>query len=284
MAAKAAKVKQISVRLEDELAAKIERAMSVFNKERPEIVSSALDHFFNLESYQQWDIISLYMHRKMPIDLLSRMSAEAARTRSRLRQPGVADAGRRLGEDVPFVRWNGQPTKQERFTRCIPLVPIAAAAGYFGKGQDAGGGRLEEAEDWIVPATQRPLRKGMFVMPVAGRSMEPLIPDGAYCLFQAVQDPLPLGRIVLAEVRDAGDSETGGSYTVKHLKAVRESSSKRRGARPRLVPENPAFEAFDFVEQGERATRVVAEMIEVLKLSALQGAPPGRLAPRPLRA
>ena len=55
----------------------------------------------------------------------------------------------------------------------------------------------------------------MFVGQVAGRSMEPRIPDGAYCLFNHPVEGSRQGRIVLAQHHEISDPEYGGSYTVK---------------------------------------------------------------------
>jgi phage repressor protein C with HTH and peptisase S24 domain len=60
------------------------------------------------------------------------------------------------------------------------LVPLKAAASGFGDPHF-----LEEGQwDWVAIDSRRSLRPGMFVAQVVGKSMEPPIPDGSYCLFQ----------------------------------------------------------------------------------------------------
>jgi len=54
----------------------------------------------------------------------------------------------------------------------------------------------------------------MFVARVRGRSMEPRIPDGAYCFFRAPPLPSSPERPVLVKHGGAVDPETGGQYTV----------------------------------------------------------------------
>ena len=50
--------------------------------------------------------------------------------------------------------------------------------------------------------------------------MEPLIPDGAWCLFQADVSGSLEGRTVLIQHRDLRDPETDGSYALKRLGGV----------------------------------------------------------------
>lgn len=56
--------------------------------------------------------------------------------------------------------------------------------------------------------TPRSLRSGMFVAKVVGNSMEPTIPDGAYCLFTRPVTGTRQGRTVLVELRDEVDPDT----------------------------------------------------------------------------
>ena len=50
--------------------------------------------------------------------------------------------------------------------------------------------------------TARSLRAGMFVAQVVGHSMEPGIPDGAYCLFASPVTGTRQGKTVLVQLRD----------------------------------------------------------------------------------
>jgi phage repressor protein C with HTH and peptisase S24 domain len=55
----------------------------------------------------------------------------------------------------------------------------------------------------------------MFVAKVVGKSMEPRIPDGSYCVFAAPVQGTRQGKIVLAQLRDQADPEGGERYTLK---------------------------------------------------------------------
>ena len=59
----------------------------------------------------------------------------------------------------------------------------------------------------------------MFVAQVVGKSMEPAIPDGSYCLFRAPVEGTRQGKTVLVQLRDATDPETGQRYTVKRYES-----------------------------------------------------------------
>src|ERR1051326_6013373 len=109
----------------------------------------------------------------------------------------------RASERVPSLRV--VPDTAERFQTTVPLVPPRAAAGAFG---DPQGFRADDF-DWVGVPGGRRVRPGMFVAQVVGRSMMPQIPDGSWCLFRSPVEGSRHGKIVLVELRDAVDPETG---------------------------------------------------------------------------
>ncbi|HYK88582.1 MAG TPA: S24 family peptidase [Acidobacteriota bacterium] len=155
-----------------------------------------------------------------------------------------------------------QPSPGDRYLTCVPLVPLKAAAGAFGDPQ-----HIEDGDwQWISVETKHHLRPGMFVARVIGKSMEPAIPDGSYCLFRAPVTGTRQGKTVLVQLRDAVDPETGERYTVKRY----ESKKAKRGdawrhARITLKPLNPDFRAIELTSSMEGEVQVVAELVEVLK-------------------
>jgi hypothetical protein len=91
------------------------------------------------------------------------------------------------------------------------------------------------------------LRKDMFVAQVVGMSMEPVIPDGAYCLFCSQVEGSRLGRTAVVLLRDSPDPETGQRFTVKRYeseKAVSEDGTWRH-VRVLLKPINRDFEPIE---------------------------------------
>lgn len=154
---------------------------------------------------------------------------------------------------------DGRPA--DRYTTCVPLVPLKVAAGTFSGPQN-----IEEQEwTWVAVDTRHRLRPGMFVAQVVGKSMEPMIPDGAYCLFAAPVTGSRQGKAVLVQLRDDADPETGERYTVKTY----ESEKTKQGDswchnRITLKPVNSAFAPIVLDEAVEGRVRVVAEVVEVL--------------------
>ena len=122
------------------------------------------------------------------------------RDRSWFRDP--AARARRRGPRLRLVT----PSPGARYVNCLPLVPLEAAAGAFGDPHAL----PEESEwDWVEFDTARSLRRGMFVARVVGKSMEPRIADGSYCLFRSPVTGTRQGRTVLVRLLDAVDPDTG---------------------------------------------------------------------------
>ena len=163
-------------------------------------------------------------------------------------------------EVLPFQRLEDHPKPEDRYRDCVPLVPLAAAAGAFGEPQLVDEG--EEVE-WVRVDTRRRLRKGMFVAQVVGNSMEPKIPDGAWCLFRSPVTGTRQGRTLLVQLRDAVDPDTDQRYTVKRYESrrVRRGDSWRH-ERIRLLPLNREFDPIEIGKEDE--VQFVAELVEVL--------------------
>ena len=156
-----------------------------------------------------------------------------------------------------------RPDHRERYKSQVPLLPLRVAAGAFGDPQHLPG---DEEFEWVSVQSCRRLRPGMFAARIAGRSMEPAIPDGALCLFAAPVEGTRQGKTVLVELRDAIDPETGERYTVKRYESDKGASQDGswEHARITLKPINPEFQPIALApEEGERL-QVVAELVEVL--------------------
>jgi phage repressor protein C with HTH and peptisase S24 domain len=178
------------------------------------------------------------------------------------------EAAYRLGQATPAAPPRRDPSAQppfkavvprakDRFKTCVPLVGLDLAAGGFAPGA------LDPSVTWVElpkprpPQRPRTLRKGMFVARVVGRSMDPGIPDGSWCLFAADPAGDLRGRTLLVQHRGIHDADTGTSYTVKRLE-------RAEGGATRLVPDNDAYAAIELREHDAADLRVVAELLEVL--------------------
>jgi type I restriction enzyme, R subunit len=150
---------------------------------------------------------------------------------------------------------------KDRYAKCVPLVPLKAAAGAFGDPQHV----TDEDFEWVEVDSERRLRPGMFVAQVVGRSMEPGIVDGSYCLFVAPVTGSRHGRTVLVQLRDATDPETGHRYTVKRYESEKaRAGDSWRHTKITLKPTNPAYAPIVLEDVEEDSVQVIAELVEVL--------------------
>jgi SOS-response transcriptional repressor LexA len=96
-----------------------------------------------------------------------------------------------------------------KYRTLLPLYSYRAAAGYFRRGEKV------EREGWVRVPKRKAIDKSLFVVRVAGHSMEPKIKDGDYCIFTARIGGSRKGEVVLVELDDFTDPDDGGALTVK---------------------------------------------------------------------
>lgn len=154
------------------------------------------------------------------------------------------------------------PTPEHRYKTCVPVVPLKAAAGGFGDPHES----LSDADrEWVALDTGRALHDGMFVAQVVGKSMEPRIRDGSYCLFASPVTGSRQGRTVLVSLRDEIDPETGERFTVKRYRSRKtEDENGWRHVEITLEAVNPDFDSIVIAADEEVGIGVVAELVEVL--------------------
>ena len=216
-----------------------------------------------------WEVIEIAVNELDDEDAMSRHFRKLA---GYLDEPDLRD--RLSGDRSWFARAAGAaataaraalrvvtPRPEDRYRTCVPLVPLQAAAGAFGDPQHV----VDDDWQWVEPGAGRRLREGMFVAQVVGRSMEPMIPDGSYCLFSAPVAGSRQGRIVLVELRDAVDPETGERYTVKRYESEKsEDEGGWRHVRVTLRPLNREFAPIELTVDDEADVSVVAEFVAVV--------------------
>lgn len=116
-------------------------------------------------------------------------------------------------KEIPFriLRFN----EAKPYVNSVPLVDISAAAGSFSDFQ------IHSDLEWIELPFNITARKGYFVCKVIGESMNNKIPNGSYCLFRQDEGGSRNGKIVLVELCDRQDFETGSRYTIKEYKSFK---------------------------------------------------------------
>jgi hypothetical protein len=155
------------------------------------------------------------------------------------------------------------------FVTHLPYYGLRAAATKFGEEFDQA--EVSEPDSWIRAPRGLRLSEGMFVAQVVGQSMEPLIPDGSYCLFRGPVTGSRQGKRLLIE-QTGGFGTDGKSrsadlasrYTVKRYTSRKTTNPDGTWQHEsiRLEPLNPEFEAF---ELGPGDFRVIGEFVQVLE-------------------
>ena len=141
------------------------------------------------------------------------------------------------------------------FVTHLPRYSLAVAAGKFLENNEV------EEEGWEeAPAGLHPT-PAMFVARIAGRSMEPRIPDASLCVFRAGVTGSREGRLVLVEYLGGG---TNDRHTVKryHSRKHQKPDGTWWHDKIRLEPLNPEFEAWEL--NPEEDFHIVAEFVQVL--------------------
>lgn len=149
-----------------------------------------------------------------------------------------------------------------------PVYDLLAAAGNFGP--DRAVGLDSEELGWMPVPNHVRLTRDHFVARVEGRSMEPTIPDGSYCLFRAERGGTREGKLVLVWHRGCTDPALGGEFSVKKYTSTKtevpdDGSWSHREIRLQPLNPDPAYSDLVFDPSAEGDLRVVGEFVCVLK-------------------
>jgi len=156
--------------------------------------------------------------------------------------------------------------ENEKYITSLPFYPLEIAAGGFADSEID-----DDSKQWIDVqkiGLSRSIDKTMFISQIHGHSMEPLIPDGSYCLFKYGVVGSRNGRIVLVKKSGYEDPDTQASFTIKRYYSQKTSQSEFDWEHEKieLKPENTDYpvliiepdEAEDFV--------VIAEFLQLVEL------------------
>jgi SOS-response transcriptional repressor LexA len=142
------------------------------------------------------------------------------------------------------------------FRTHVPLYSLRAAAGGLGDEM------LSAAEDWIPAPEGMRLTEDLFAGHVAGRSMEPRIPDGSLNLFRLNPQGSRQGKILLIE--RFGVLDETARFTIKRYTSTKVSTGEDQWAHERITlhPLNPEFDPWDLAPDE---FAVVAEWLRVIE-------------------
>jgi phage repressor protein C with HTH and peptisase S24 domain len=143
-------------------------------------------------------------------------------------------------------------SKVIEFVTHLPRYSLAVAAGKFLENREV------TAEGWEEAPGDLKLTPELFVARIAGRSMEPKIPDGSLCVFRLGVVGSRQGRLVLVEHMGGG---TNDRYTVKRYRSEKHDDGSH--ASITLESLNPEFESWNLDPEEDRF-RILAEFVRVL--------------------
>ena len=224
------------------------------------VFKNLLENLFVERMDQNEEIFIRYMNDEAFQQVVSRWISSEVYHRFRVSDEPSGQV--QLDEALPPALRVIEGQQKDRYITCIPLVPLAVAAGAFSNTQNV---EADKDLKWVEVSTGRRLRPGMFVAQIVGRSMEPAVPDGAYGLFRSPVEGTRQGKIVLVQLRDATDPETGARHTVKRYESEKvQDEDSWRHAKITLKPNNPEFEPIVLSGEDEGEVTVVAELVEVI--------------------
>ena len=147
-----------------------------------------------------------------------------------------------------------------KFKEYLPVYSLEAVATSFGKEE------YVEQLGWMKAKLSGKLDKNMFIAKVAGRSMEPTIADGKYCIFRLEKGGSRNGKVVLVESHHITDPESQGRYTIKRYESKKEYLEDGSWQHKKIIlsPDNKKFEDIVLENVSGDDFRVVAEFIAVL--------------------
>lgn len=172
--------------------------------------------------------------------------------------------------EAPVASVTGRPSgfrterpKTGNATGWIPVVELAAAATAFSGDQNP------SEIGWAHSEGKVPT--GAFVAQVRGRSMEPTITDGAWCLFRPPTAGSREGKVLLVAHHAISDPEAGGRFTVKRYRSTKLAvMDDWKHASITLMPDNPAFAPIGIDEHQAGEMAIVAEFVRVWPSNSAQ--------------
>ena len=142
----------------------------------------------------------------------------------------------------------------------LPIYSVEAVATSFGEEQPV------DLLGWKKINTSKKIQEDMFIAKVVGRSMEPTIKDGSYCIFRFDKGGSRNGLIVLVASNLVSDPETQQRFTIKRYHSEKEyfENGTWRHKKIILSPDNKTFPNIVLENVDGEDFKVIAEFIKAL--------------------
>ena len=146
-----------------------------------------------------------------------------------------------------------------KYKEYLPVYSMEAACGNFGEG------KAVEPQGWMKVNDEK-LTRNMFILKAVGKSMEPKIPEGSYCIFRTPVVGSRNNKIVLVQHDSISDPDIGKRHTVKKYTSKKKVNADESWEHEeiKLLPLNPAYQPIIIPNSEEGEFMVVAEFVRVV--------------------
>lgn len=163
----------------------------------------------------------------------------------------------RTEKSIPFISKN----KVIPYVNSVPLYNLKVAASNFSEVQTV------SDCDWIEIPTRYMPSADLFACTVIGESMNKVIPNGSICLFRKYSDGSRNGQIVLAELFDKQDSESGSKYIIKEYnskKIIEENQWRHQSITLKPMSNDSIYEPIELFGDEMNGLAVIGIFVCVL--------------------
>ena len=145
----------------------------------------------------------------------------------------------------------------DKYDSFLPVYTLQAVATAFSDEQ------CPELIGWKKISIGKKLDKHMFIAQVVGKSMEPTIVDGSFCIFRFDHGGSRNGKVVLVESRQVTDPETNQKYTIKRYSSEKEyfDNGTWQHKKIMLSPDNKEFNDIFLEDVLPDEFKVIAEFV-----------------------
>ncbi len=177
--------------------------------------------------------------------------------KSRMEKSNLLDEPTYLEQDDEIHGVLSEINDNRKYKDYLPVYSLKAVATNFMREE------YVEQLGWMKVNQHLKLGTDMFIAQVVGKSMEPTIKDGAFCIFRYERGGSRNGKIVLVESRLVSDPESYQSYTIKRYRSKKVYQPDGTWMHEKIIlsPDNIDFMDIILENVYEDDFKVVAEFV-----------------------